>query len=150
MSVYFVFNTKKQPHSMDIAMSTGQLRLQELHHSFLPIFLIDETKEYFYYLDGDINYLNMSELKKNASIDKIYNWHFQTQRNNLFSAVLDWIEKEIHFGNEISLIRQVQSNNSDERLQYNCVYEEKHISLSEIAQCNEVKFDFNVAYKFHV
>ena len=102
MSVYFLIKTERQPSGLNI---TDNLRLEILSKNLLPKFFTDAGKSYFYFLDGELNYRLISEPKNGASMDEVFNYKFQTERNEKFKAVLQWISAEVRAGNRVSVIR---------------------------------------------
>lgn len=146
MSVYFLIKTERQPSGLNI---TDNLRLEILSKNLLPKFFTDAGKSYFYFLDGELNYRLISEPKNGASMDEVFNYKFQTERNEKFKAVLQWISAEVRAGNRVSVIRQIETANDEECEEYNSVYETKSISLESISKlCTDIAFDFNTEYIF--
>ena len=116
MSVYFLIKTERQPSGLNI---TDNLRLEILSKNLLPKFFTDAGKSYFYFLDGELNYRLISEPKNGASMDEVFNYKFQTERNEKFKAVLQWISAEVRAGNRVSVIRQIETANDEECEEYN-------------------------------
>lgn len=144
MSVYFLIKTERQPSGLNI---TDNLRFEILSKNLLPKFFTDAGKSYF--LDGELNYRLISEPKNGASMDEVFNYKFQTEKNEKFKAVLQWISAEVRAGNRVSVIRQIETANEEEREEYNSVYETKSISLESISNlCTDIAFDFNTEYRF--
>jgi hypothetical protein len=148
MSTYFIICTKNAPQKLDIAYGNKPLRLQQLNKKLLPEFLIEIDKNYFYYIDGDINYKLLPQPNKNDSIDKKFIFAFQQERNTLFKSLLEWGTFEVKSGNDISIIKQVDSENNEESSKFNSVYESKTLSLKQtLTLSRDVDFDFNIEYK---
>jgi hypothetical protein len=148
MSVYFVVCVEKKPEKLEISLKNSNLQLKELSKDLLPEFWFEAGKKYFYYIDGSINFKLLKEPDENSSIDEVFIWKFQKERNELFKAVLEWCLIEIGLGNKVSLIQQVETDDREEWLRYNTVYERKNLSLSNsINLQNDFNFGFNVEYE---
>lgn len=149
MSVFYILSTNRQPRKSYIDIENEKVQLENLHSTMFPTFYLENINKYFFYLNGELNYRLISEPKKDASIGEVFNYKFQTERNEKFKAVLQWILEEVRAGNRVSVIRQIETANEEEREEYNSVYETKSISLKSISKlCTDITFDFNTEYIF--
>ena len=63
-------------------------------------------------------------------------------------GVLKWLVDEVRLGNSIFLIRQIETDNQDERINFNSIYDSQPFSVSKMtSDFDEIKFDFNIAYE---
>ena len=148
MSVYFVFCFKNIPKKINIILPHETITLQQLNEKFIPKFYIAMANKYFYFLDGEINFKRLTEVSDTYSIADKINRRFQEDRNVLFTGVLKWLDDEVRLGNSVFLIRQIETNNQDERINFNTIYASQQSSISAItSNFDEIKFDFNIAYE---
>jgi hypothetical protein len=148
MSVFYIICAANEPKKLEISLKNETLRFQELHKSLLPDFYFDVNKKYFYFLDGEINFKFLKEPNQNSTIDDVFIYKFQEECNERFKAIFDWFSTEITLGNSVSLIRQIETENKDEFLQYNTVYENRSLSLSKcLDSSSNFEFEFNVEYE---
>ena len=148
MSIYFVFCCKNIPEKINIILPHETIKLQQLNEKFIPEFHIAMTNKFFYFLDGEINFKRLTEISDTYSIADKFNRRFQEDRNVMFMGVLKWLVDEVRLGNSIFLIRQIETDNQDERINFNSIYDSQPFSVSKMtSDFDEIKFDFNIAYE---
>lgn len=147
MSVYFVFSTKNTPQNLNIVLPSKTISLQQLNEKFVPEFYIEMTNKNFYFLDGEINFKHLENTIDICSISDGFKLRFQEERNALFRGLLKWLSAEILLGNSIYLIRQIETDDKDEGIEFNSIYVSQDFSLSAFHDSDDVNFDFNIAYR---
>lgn len=146
MSIYFVFCVSKQPRSLNIIVKDKKLELQELHNNFLPVFAYKSNKQKYYFVDDEINYQKIKQTTSD-NFTKAFLCKFQLDRNNMFNAIIKWAEIELSYGNSISLVKQVETNNQEESEEYNMIYEKRYFCLKNVNGSENINFDFNIEYE---